>query len=333
MVDPGSPALPDDETITRLHAYRPERDEPADFEAFWRETLTEARSLAADRPPTFDPIDTPLRTIAVEDVTFPGFGGDPIRAWLLRPAGATASLPAVVEYLGYGGGRSLPTARLFWPSVGYAYLAMDSRGQDGDTPDPAAALGITGHQPGWVTQGIDDPATYYYRRLITDGVLALDAVAAHPFVDAHRIAVTGESQGGAIALAVAGLAPNVCAALIDVPFLCDVRHAVELVGDDAKTGYGEIRAHLAWRRDRAAAVFRTLAYFEGCTFAAHATAPARFSTGLRDTLSPPATVFAVYNHYAGSRRIRVWPHNGHEGGMEYDDLEAAAFLAEVELAP
>ena len=327
------PAHPGDETIMRLRGYIPERHEPADFDAFWLETLADARSLAARRPPTFDSTDTPLRTIVVEDVTFPGFGGHPIRAWLLRPAETAGPLPAVVAYLGYGGGRSLPSAHLFWPSVGYAHLVMDSRGQDGETPDPAAGLGVTGHQAGWVTQGIDDPATYYYRRLMTDAVLALDAVAAHPLVDPHRIAVTGESQGGAIALAVAGLAPLVRAALIDVPFLCDIRHAVELIGVDIATGYGEIRSHLAWRRDRETRAFGTLSYFEGCTFAARATAPARFSTGLRDTLCPPATVFAAYNHYAGPRRIKEWPNNGHEGGGEYDELEAAAFLAELGLAP
>ena len=44
-------------------------------------------------------------TLDVFDVTFAGFGGHPIRAWLTRPAGTREDLPVVVEYLGYGGGR------------------------------------------------------------------------------------------------------------------------------------------------------------------------------------------------------------------------------------
>ena len=39
--------------------------------------------------------------------------------------------------------------------------------------------------------------TYYYRRLFTDGVRLVDAVAQLEGLDPHRIAVTGGSQGGA----------------------------------------------------------------------------------------------------------------------------------------
>jgi cephalosporin-C deacetylase len=56
-----------------------------------------------------------------------------------------------------------------------------------------------------MTQGILDPATYYYRRLITDAVRAVEAVRSHPAVDPQRIAVTGGSQGGALTLAAASL--------------------------------------------------------------------------------------------------------------------------------
>src|SRR4029079_2143960 len=103
-----------------------------------------------------------------------------------------------------------------WPSAGYAYFVMDNRGQNGDTPDAGAGDDLAGHHPGFVTQGIDDPRTYYYRRLITDAVLATEALRQHPAVDPSRVIVTGQSQGGAIALAVAGLAQDIQAAMIDV---------------------------------------------------------------------------------------------------------------------
>ena len=106
---------------------------------------------------------------------------------------------------------------------------MDTRGQGstwspGATPDIVSGLGADGpsggHHPGFVTRGVESPATWYYRRLVADAVLALDAVAAHPLVDAGRIAVTGGSQGGGLALAAAGLSGVVRAAAIDVPFMC-----------------------------------------------------------------------------------------------------------------
>ena len=68
-----------------------------------------------------------------------------------------------------------------------------------------------------MTRGILDPRTYYYRRVFTDAVRAVEAARAHAAVDGERIAVTGPSQGGGITIAVSGLEPTVDAALPDVP--------------------------------------------------------------------------------------------------------------------
>jgi cephalosporin-C deacetylase len=318
--------------LDQLRAYLPERDEPADFDTFWEDTL--ATSRAAASAPRFERADGPLRTVTVDDVTFSGFAGEPIKGWFLAPAGAQGRLPTVVEYVGYGGGRSLPTEWLGWPSAGYAYLVMDTRGQGsawspGDTPDPDASA-TTGQFPGFVTRGIGSAVTYYYRRLITDAVLALDAARAHPLVDPDRLAVTGQSQGGGLALAVAGVAPQVRAAAIDVPFLCHWRRAVDVTNEDP---YQELTRYLSVRRGQADAAFATLSYCDGLNFAARATAPALFSVGLMDEICPPSTVFAAYNHYAGPKEIRVWPYNGHEAGELVQQMERYAFLERVGLAP
>ena len=59
-----------------------------------------------------------------------------------------------------------------------------------------------------MTQGILDPATYYYRRVFTDAVRAVEAARTLDAVDAARVGVAGGSQGGGISLAVAGLVPG-----------------------------------------------------------------------------------------------------------------------------
>jgi cephalosporin-C deacetylase-like acetyl esterase len=90
--------------LDELRAYRPALEPPADLAAFWVATLADARrhDLAA----TFTPVATGLTLIDTFDVTFAGFGGDPIRAWLRLPAGATRPLPAVVQFVGYGASRT-----------------------------------------------------------------------------------------------------------------------------------------------------------------------------------------------------------------------------------
>jgi cephalosporin-C deacetylase len=190
---------------------------------------------------------------------------------------------------------------------------MDSRGQgDGDTPDLPSD--DTPQHSGLLTRGVLNPEQYYYRRLFTDAVRAVDAAASHPDVDATRIIVAGASQGGGIAQAVAGLHAQVRAALIDVPFLTHFRRATEIT--DAHP-YQELAVFCATNRDRIEQVFDTLGYFDGVHFAARATAPALYSVALMDAVCPPSTVFAAYNHYAGPKELRIWPYNGHDGGATF----------------
>lgn len=314
-----------DLSLPELETYRPPRAEPVDFDAFWQATLAEARSH--DLAATFTPIEVGLRTLDSFDVTFAGFGGAPIKGWLLLPRQRSGSLPCVVEYIGYGGGRAFATDWLLWASAGYAHLIMDTRGQGsawrpGDTPDPYAPGGAP-HYPGFMTLGILDPATYYYRRVFTDAVRAVAAARSHAAVDASRVAVTGGSQSGGIALAVAGLVPDLAAVLPDVPFLCHYRRATELVDTSP---YREITAYCKIHRDHEERVFHTLSYFDGVNFAARANAPALFSVGLMDDICPPSTVYAAYNAYAGPRQIKVWRYNNHEGGESFQVIEKLRFL-------
>ncbi len=311
--------------LEQLQVYCPPRDEPVDFDAFWAKTLAEARDfpLGAD----FAPVDAGLRLVDTFDVTYRGYGGQPIKGWLMLPRERAGPLPCVVEYIGYGGGRGHPLDWLLWSAAGYAHLVMDTRGQGsawrvGDTPD-IEPEGSNPQYPGFMTRGILNPATYYYRRVFTDAVRAVEAARAHPAVDASRIAVTGGSQGGGIALAVAGLVPDLAAALPDVPFLCHYRRATELVDSHP---YQEIAKYCQRHRDKIDTVFRTLGYFDGMNFAARAHAAALFSVGLMDEICPPSTVFAAYNHYAGNKQIRIWRYNNHEGGETFQNVEKMQFL-------
>lgn len=306
-----------------LLAYRSAQTVPADFDSFWGKTLAEAAEHDVDV--RLAEVPTALATITAYDVRFRGFAGQEVRAWLRVPAGATGPLPAVVQYVGYGGGRGHVTEGLLWASAGYAHLQMDSRGQGsawspGDTPDSGP---VPPQVPGVLTRGIGSPDDYYYRRFFTDAVRAVDAARSLEIVDPGRVAVVGGSQGGGTALAVAGLRDDLAAVVSFVPFLCDFPRASRIT--DAYP-YHEIADYLAVHRESVDRVHRTLAYFDGVNFARRATAPALFSVGLMDAICPPSTVYAAYHEYGGAKDIVVWEYNGHEGGGALDEVRALAFL-------
>jgi len=306
--------------LDQLQRYAPTVHEPVDFDAFWQATLNQTGT----GPLLLDvrPVHTGLRLVESWDVTFSGFDGDPIRAWYTCPSQTDNLLPAVVEYVGYGRGRGLPHERLTWPAAGYAHLLMDNRGQGdeygngGDTPDPHSS---SPGGPGPMTRGILAPEDYYYRRLITDAVRAVEAVRALPGVDPTRVVATGNSQGGGLAIAVAGLVPDLAALITTAPLMCHLQRAIEIT--DAMP-YGEIVRYLAVHREAEDAVRRTLSYVDGVAFARRATAPAHFGVGLRDSVCPPSTAFAAYNQYGAAngrptppdQTMHAYPFNHHEGG-------------------
>jgi cephalosporin-C deacetylase len=307
--------LPYDEPPGGLAAYQPARAEPQDFDVFWKSTLDSCRPGEATAE--LVGFDAGLRLIDTFDVTFAGFGGEPVRAWLILPAARHAPVPCVVHYVGYGGGRGLAVDHLLWATAGYAHLVMDARGQGGETPDRTAYV----YPP--VVNGIHDRHEYYYRRFFVDAVCAVEAVRSLPDIDPDRIAVAGASQGGGTALAAAALSPPVSAVLCDVPFLCHWSRAVRI---SDRGPYGDVARHCAAHRQPVADVFATLNYFDGMHFAARARAPALFSAALADRVCPPSTVYAAYNHYAGPKQMINWEFNDHEGGGSHQAVHQLAFL-------
>jgi cephalosporin-C deacetylase len=313
--------------VDQLRAYRPERREPPDLDAFWRDTLAEARQH--DLGLRLEAADVGLRTVDSFDLTYAGYGGQPIKAWLNVPRQRQGALPCIVEYIGYGGGRGFPLDWLIWSSAGYAHLIMDTRGQGsawlkGDTPD-LAPDGSSPQFPGFMTRGILDPRTYYYRRVFTDAARAVEAAQTLAMVDPDRVAVTGTSQGGGITIAAAGLCPQVKAAMPEVPFLCAYQRATEI--SDAHP-YSEISQYLRCHRDQVELVFDVLAYFDGVNLAARSQAQALFTVGLMDQICPPSTVYAAYNHWGGPKQIREYRYMQHDSGS-FQKIEQLRFMREL----
>lgn len=318
-----------DMPLEQLQAYEPPRHEPPDFDSFWASTLQAARQHPLN--PVFEKVNVGLPLVDVYDLTFSGYGGQRIKGWYLRPTGATQALPVIVRYIGYGGGRGFPHNWLTWPNAGYAVLVMDTRGQgsawsQGDTPD--LPDGANPALPGFMTQGVLMPETYYFRRLYTDAARAIEAARAREDVDSTRVAVHGGSQGGGLAVAAAGLVPDVAAVLADVPFLCHFRRAIGLTN---AYPYQEISDYLATHRDQAEVVLHTLDYFDGMYFAARIQAPALFSVGLMDMTCPPSTVYAAYNSIPDTinKDIKVYRFNAHEGGGDHQVIEQLQFLHDL----
>jgi cephalosporin-C deacetylase len=298
-----------DMPLERLREYRTSTQEPDRLDDWWAARLGDARdrarpvTVAAHEPGLYAPFE-------VSDVEFSGGAGERVRAWYITPADRRPS-GVVVKFIGYGGGRSVPAEHILLPALGYAVLVMDSRGQGGRWSSGATADGVgTGPENSLVmTRGITTPEEYYYTRMFTDAALAVDT-ARELAGPSCPVAVSGGSQGGALALAAAALRPDVVAVChADVPFLCDIQRAITLAPHPP---YTEIPEFLAENVALVPQALDTLRYIDCALLARRITAATLVSVGLMDDICPPSTVYAAYNEIAAAdKEIAVYPYSGH----------------------
>jgi cephalosporin-C deacetylase len=296
--------------LEQLRAYRTQTAEPAGLDDWWATRIAQARALA--RPMTLTRHDPDAYgPLEVYDAEFSGAGGDRVRAWLVRPAAkpGAPSPPVIVRFIGYGGGRGAPSEHALLPALGYAVLVMDSRGQGGRWTSGATGDGQRGPENSLVmTRGITSPEDYYYTRLFTDAVLAVEA--AVELSGGGAVAVSGPSQGGGLALAAAALrADAVALCHADVPFLCDIQRGITLA---PHAPYTEVPEFLSQNVHLIPQALDTLRYVDCALLARRITAPCLLSVGLMDVICPPSTVFAAYNEITADKEIAVYPFSGHE---------------------
>ena len=313
-----------DMPLEQLRQYKPALYREADFESFWESTTAEA--LKQPIHAELIPYDLRTRGLVCYAVRFDGYRGADrqqggrIAGWYVRPEG-NGPFPGVCMYHGYGARGPRPLDMLAIASQGVCVLSMDCRGQNGQSQDVASYA--EGHQLGWMTQGIRDPRSYYFRYVYADALRALELLANREEVDETRLAVTGFSQGGGLSLAVAALSERPALCLPDGPFLCDFRRAIDI----APAGpYAEIPAFLKSFPHLYETAIRTLSYFDNLNLAPWIGCKTIVSACLWDDVCPPSTVFGVYNHIATEKRIEVYPFHKHEVPYEHAESKFRAIV-------
>lgn len=323
-----------DMPLEQLREYRPPLTRQDDHAEFWATTLAETR--AHDLAPVFDLVEYPIRDVLVHKLSYAGFGGHRIHGWYLLPRGTEEQpVPPVVVYHGYSGSAGFVHQLLPWVMLGCAVVAVDTRGQGGETGDPGGYSG--GSTMGWMTQGMLEPLDYFYRRAYSDCVRAIDFVCSRPELDAEHLTVAGGSQGGGLCLAVAGLDQRVRICLPDVPFLCHFDRAARIALNGP---YLEIQRYFQRFPQHAETALRTLSYFDAMNLAADIRPDCRmlWSVALWDDVCPPSTVFAAYHHCPvpevdGGKEMAIYPYNSHEGGGGWQKERQLAWLHEALILP
>ncbi len=301
--------------LKKLETYRGINPRPADFDAFWDQSLAQMRALDPQVSLTPAEFQTPFAECF--DLYFTGVGGARVYAKLLRPKNVSTPHPAVLLFHGYTGSSGDWTGKLGYVANGYTVAALDCRGQGGRSED---AGGVTGNtHRGHIIRGLDDalngdPQKLLFCQIFLDTAQLAKIVIDMPDVDADRVGATGGSQGGALTVACAALEPRIKRVAPTFPFLSDYKRVWEM--DQAKAAYEELREyfrHFDPLHEREQAIFETLGYVDIQHLALRIKGQVLWSIGLMDTICPPSSQFAAYNKIVAPKKMDIYPDFGHEG--------------------
>jgi len=301
-----------DKPLHELREYRGINPRPADFNAFWDNSLKE---LDETKPNVeMIPVDI-LGNINAElfDLYFTGVGGARVYAKYLRPKNAAKAGPAVLQFHGYSASSGDWADKLNYVSQGFAVAALDCRGQGGLSEDNSQVVGNT--REGHLIRGLDGPPEkLLFRQIFLDTAQLARIVMAQPEIDPNRVGSMGGSQGGALALVCAALEPRIRRVGSIFPFLSDYRRVWEM--DLAKDAYNDLKQY--FRRfdplhERADEIFEKLGYIDIQHLAQRIKADVLMGITLMDNICPPSTQFATYNQITSKKESLIYRDFGHEG--------------------
>ncbi|KIL49855.1 acetylxylan esterase [Jeotgalibacillus soli] len=299
---------------------------PLDFEAFW--SAQKRKAEKSEWQGEWTERDYPISSIRLLNCTFTSFDGTPINGICLLPKHLKKG-PLMICYPGYTGDKGFPSYFLKWAMLGLAVAVFDVRGQ-GLSPDHARYRRAAA-VPGWMLLGADAPETYYFTNVIKDGWLQLQWLLSGglPF-SVQDVILNGSSQGGGLALASGALMTmdddcyNPSFILSDWPFLSDFPDAVE----EASEGpYMEIvqygKRHDPLRRNWED-LMKTLSYVDSVHFASKITSPLYMAIGTADKVTPPSTVFNVFDASPSKEKhIEVYHGYVHEVNPFHEEKKLA----------
>lgn len=304
----------------------PSMPEPRDFDAFWSSQLGQLAGVPATAKMSSVTSGNPA--VDAYDVRVSALGA-PVSGYLANPRGATpGSLPAIITLHGAGVRSARLDIAVNWAAHGLLALDINAHGISNGQPDSYYTELANGPLFNYRLRGRESRETFYFREMFLRVVRAIDFITSLPEWDGRTLILRGNSQGGAQALAGAGLDQRVTMVVATVPAMADLTGSVM----DRAMGWprmSELYHPEEQVPDVAGRIIETLRYYDVGNFAARIRAEAFLTVGFIDASCPPSTVYAAYNRIPTKKAIYNDVLAGHVNTPEASQRAEQAVLDHV----
>ena len=296
-------------SIEELKTYTGRQEVPDNFEQFWKRELS---NLPKVTDYILEEKDFNFKGAAFYELKFKGTKDSIIHCRCIFPK-KTEKVPVIVNFHGYQGQSSDWTEGLKYVAADYAFVAMDIRGQAGQSVDGGSYSGNT--VKGHIIRGmVEGPENLFFKEVYLDVYQLIRLVSQFEQIDEENIYTLGGSQGGALALIAAALMPEVKKVVSVYPFLSDFKRVLEF--GNLNEPYDELFRYFKFNdpfHETEEEILNTLSYIDVKNFASKINAEVLMFIGLEDQVCYPSTQFAIYNRLENKKDVLILPEYGHEG--------------------
>lgn len=305
---------------------KPTTVNPADFDQFWQNAISEARHTDLNPTKRLLP-ERCTKDVNVYEVSFQNVRWGSRTYGILCEPVKPGKYPALLRVPGagvrpYGGD-------IYTASKGAVTLEIGIHGIPVTMQQSVYDDLGQGALNGYWEFGMDNRDKSYYKHVVLGCIRALDYIEQYTPWNGKELGVTGSSQGGFLSLATAGLDRRITFYAPVHAALCD--HTASLKG--VACGWPH---YFYWNKGKVMEKqIETSRYYDGVNFARRITNAQTgwFSFGYNDDVVPPTTAWATYNIVKGPKSITPYQQTAHFWYQEQWDEWENWLLTQMNIKP
>ena len=305
---------------------KPTTVNPADFDQFWQNAISEARHTDLNPTKRLLP-ERCTKDVNVYEVSFQNVRWESRTYGILCEPVKPGKYPALLRVPGagvrpYGGD-------IYTASKGAVTLEIGIHGIPVTMQQSVYDDLGQGALNGYWEFGMDNRDKSYYKHVVLGCIRALDYIEQYTPWNGKELGVTGSSQGGFLSLATAGLDRRITFYAPVHAALCD--HTASLKG--VACGWPH---YFYWNKGKGMEKqIETSRYYDGVNFARRITNAQTgwFSFGYNDDVVPPTTAWATYNIVKGPKSITPYQQTAHFWYQEQWDEWENWLLTQMNIKP